>query len=106
MSHQQRPPQLQQQSLPRPMPSNPPSRRSRIPAATGPLIRRPGPHSRIATTPPGPQSGRLRDVSLASLLEGVDQVPSARKRLIPTPAGVIATGASRPGVMQAKVPQR
>jgi hypothetical protein len=97
--HQQLPPS-------RPMQPNQPGRR-RIPPSANPLLRRPGPPNRINTAPPASQSGgRLRDVSLASLLEGVDQVPSARKRLIPTPAGVLATGASRPGVMQAKVPQR
>jgi hypothetical protein len=95
----------QQPPQSRPMPANQPGRRC-IPPSSNPLLRRPGPPSRITTTPASPQAGRLRDVSLASLLEGVDQVPSARKRLIPAPAGFLATGASRPGVMQAKVPQR
>jgi len=90
----------------------PPGRRRTTQGNAPLLLRRPGPPGRL-TSAPAPAGalhsgggGRLRDISLASLLEGVDQVPSARKRLIPTSAGVLASGASRPGVMQAKVPQR
>jgi len=91
----------------RPPPMQPATRRRLPPASTNTLSRRPGPPGRMPTAPAAPATGRLRDISLASLLEGVDQVPSARKRLLPTPtAGVIATGATRPGVMQAKIPQR
>lgn len=105
MSHQS-PSQHQPLLQSRPPPTQPATRR-RLPPTTNPLSRRPGPPGRMPSAPAGPSSGRLRDVSLASLLEGVDQVPSARKRLLPTPtAGVIASGASRPGVMQAKIPQR
>src|SRR5271167_1832633 len=99
---------LQQQPSSRPMPT-PQSTRRRLPPPASPLIsRRPAPPNRMTSAPPAPlpSGGRLRDVSLASLLEGVDQVPSARKRLIPAPAGVLATGTARPGVMQAKIPQR
>jgi hypothetical protein len=98
MSQQHHPP-----SSSRPIPPQPASRR-RPPPSTNTLIRRPGPPNRITTAPATPQAGRLRDVSLASLLEGVDQVPSARKRLLPGPV-VVATGATR-GVMAAKIPQR
>jgi len=92
------------------MPSQPPGRR-RLPPTNPLLARRPGPPSRVTTAPAGAPAagGRLRDISLASLLEGVDQVPSARKRLIPTSTGsggVLAAGAARPAVMQPKVPQR
>jgi hypothetical protein len=103
MSHQQSP-------VSRPMPQPPGSSRRRPPLAAPSLARRPGPPNRITSAPPGPATGsRLRDVSLASLLEGVDQVPSVRKRLLPTSTtggGGLASGAARPGVMQAKIPQR
>src|SRR5439155_21504651 len=90
----------------RPIPPSKQSRR-RIPPSSSSLLRRPGPQSRTASAPTVPQlGGRLRDVSLANLLDGVDQVPSARKRHVPASAGVLATGTSRRRVMQAKVAQR
>ena len=93
------------------MPSVPPGRRRKAQGNAPLLLRRPSPPNHLTSAPAAaaPHSGsggRLRDISLASLLEGVDQVPSARKRLIPTSAGVLASGVSRPGVMQAKVPLR
>jgi len=91
------------------MPLLPPGRRRAVQGNAPLLLRRPGGPPRLTSAPAAPLaggSGRLRDISLASLLEGVDQVPSARKRLIPTPTGVLASGAARPGVMQAKIPQR
>jgi hypothetical protein len=104
MSQQSSSQQLPSRTTP---PLQPPGRRRGPPSVNPLLLRRPGPPSRMTTAPAASSSGgRLRDVSLASLLEGVDQVPSARKRLIPAPSGVLATGASRPGVMQSKIPQR
>ena len=113
MSQPRQPPlhqQHQQTVSHRPMPAAPPGRR-RTAQGNAPLLRRPGPPNHLtsapaAATPHSGGGGRLRDISLASLLEGVDQVPSARKRLVPTSAGVLASGVSRPGVMQAKVPLR